>query len=482
MTKKLPRVAPEPMGVEPRAIVAFLDAIEQAKLELHSFMLLRHGHVVAEGTWKPYTPTLNHMLFSLSKSFTSTAVGFAVAEGLLTVDDTVLKFFPDEAPEKPGKNWDKMKVRHLLSMSTGHAVDTTEAMIRSRTGDWAMVFLRRPVKFEPGTHFLYNTGATYMLSVIVQKLTGQRVLDYLTPRLFEPLGIEGAVWEQCPKGYDTGGFGLNLKVEDIARFGQFLLQKGMWEGKQLLPAAWVEEATSKQVDNGPADGTQDWGEGYGYQFWRCIPDCYRGDGAFGQYCIVVPQKDAVIAITSGLGDMGAVLTLLWKHLLPGMGEKRAGDNAARGAMEARLSGLHYDPPVAVSSSPLESALNGKSFRMDKNREKLTKIAFRFGADRCDAIMTIGRIKTEFACGRGQWLESTYRLPGNPSVTPLPEHLASSSFTWEQENVLVITSRDVNAPFVMTTRAVFNGDVVEVKTSLNVSFGQPEGPAVMGRMV
>ena len=167
------------------------------------------------------------MLFSLSKSFTSTAVGMAVAEGRLSVDDPVLSFFPDEAPRKPGENLAAMRVRHLLAMSTGHDQDTTEHLYRRRDGNWARAFLARPVAHAPGTHFLYNTGATYMLSAIVQKVTGQTLLEYLRPRLFEPLGIEGATWETCPRGVNTGGFGLSVKTEDIARFGQLYLQRGV---------------------------------------------------------------------------------------------------------------------------------------------------------------------------------------------------------------------------------------------------------------
>lgn len=477
----LPRSTPESMGVNPAAIMKFIGEIESRGIELHSFMMLRHGNVVAEGWWNPYQRELNHMLFSLSKSFTSTAIGFAVAEGQLTVDDPVLSFFKDEAPEKPGKHWDKLKVRHLLSMSTGHAVDTTSFMVRRKDGDWVKGFLGRPIKYKPGTHFLYNTGATYMLSVIVQKLTGQRVLDYLTPRLFVPLGIEGAVWEQCPKGYDTGGFGLNVKTEDIAKFGQFLLQRGVWEGKQLLPAAWVDEATGKHIDNGNSDGTSDWGMGYGYQFWRCIPGCYRGDGAFGQYCIVVPQLDAVFAITSGIGDMQAPMKLIWDILLPAIGEKLPEDLPARKALEAKLASLKYDAPVMKGSSPTEAAVSGKAFAMEKNKERLSKIKFSFSGDRCDADVTWGRRKTKLSCGRECWLESRHPAVTTFGAQPQAETITSASFTWEDDNTLVITSRDIKTPFVTTIRAVFDSEGVEVKTSLNVSFGQTEAPAVKGKM-
>ena len=156
-----------------------------------------------------------------------------------------------------------------------------------------------------------------MLSAIVQKATGKTVLDYLKPRLFEPLGIEHPTWETSPQGISTGGYGLSIRTEDIAKFGQLYLQKGKWHGKQLVPAAWVEAATARQTSNG-SNPKSDWDQGYGYQFWRCRHGAYRGDGAFGQYCIVMPEQDAVIAITSGVKDMQAVLNLVWDKLLPAM--------------------------------------------------------------------------------------------------------------------------------------------------------------------
>ena len=195
---------------------------------MNSFMLLRHGHVVAEGWWAPYDAEAPHSLYSLSKSFTSTAVGLAIAEGKLSLDDEVLKFFPDDAPAEPSNNLKAMRVSDLLRMSTGQQTEPP------RTADqpWTKTFLAQPVPFKPGTHFLYNTSATYMLSAIVQKATGMTVLDYLKPRLFEPLGIEHPTWETSPQGISAGGYGLSIRTEDIARFGQLYLQKGKWQGKQ----------------------------------------------------------------------------------------------------------------------------------------------------------------------------------------------------------------------------------------------------------
>ncbi len=302
--------SPEAQGIASEAITEFVTAAERAIDHLHSFMLLRHGHVVAKAWWHPWRADAPHMLFSLTKSFTSTAGGLAIDEGHLAVDDPVVSFFEDEAPKKIDPKLAAMSVRHLLIMSSGHDQDTTERMFAQR--DPCQAFLSLPIEHTPGTHFVYNSGASYMLAAIVQKLTGRSMLEYLSPRLFEPLGISGATWESDRKGVNFGGWGLSLKTEDIARFGQLYLQKGRWDGRRIIPAGWVEDATTRQVPNGNG-ANSDWCQGYGFHFWRCRYNAYRGDGAFGQYCIVMPDQDAVLAITAWVADMQAVLNLVWKN-------------------------------------------------------------------------------------------------------------------------------------------------------------------------
>ncbi|MCC6235741.1 MAG: serine hydrolase, partial [Verrucomicrobiales bacterium] len=290
--ESLPRATPESQGVSSAALLRFLDTVDHGVEGMHSFMLLRHGKVIAESWWAPYDAASRHELYSLSKSFTSAAVGFAVAEGRVSVDDEVLKIFPEDVPAEPSANLKAMRVRDLLTMSTGHQDETSSAPGAVS----AKSFLAHPVPHKPGSHFRYNTPATFMLSAIVQKQAGQTVFDYLGPRLFEPLGIEGARWDTNFQGISLGGYGLRVRTEDIAKFGLLHLQKGRWHGKQLLPESWVEAATGRQMSNG-SNPASDWDQGYGYQFWRCRKGAYRGDGAFGQYCIVLPAQDAVVAIT-----------------------------------------------------------------------------------------------------------------------------------------------------------------------------------------
>ena len=309
--KSLPRSTPESQGVDSRQLLEFIETADRDIKSLHSFMLVRHGKVVAEAWWAPESSTKPHVLWSLSKSFTSTAVGLAAAEGKLDIDQSVLEFFPEDAPSDASENLKAMKVRDLLTMSAGHK---DEVVLRNEK-NWIKAFLNHPVPFKPGTHFRYNTPATFMQSAIVQKVTGETVVDYLKPRLFDPLGIETPKWDANPQKISIGGYGLYLKTEDIAKFGQLYLQNGVWEGKQLVPADWIKMATSKQVSNGN-NPDSDWAQGYGFQFWICRNEAFRGDGKDGQFCIVLPKLDAVVAITANTGDMQAELNVVWNKLLP----------------------------------------------------------------------------------------------------------------------------------------------------------------------
>lgn len=332
---RLPRSAPSAQGVDATKVLAFLDAVESGAMDLHSFMLVRHGHVVAEGWWAPYRADRIHLLYSLSKSFTSTAIGMAEAEGLLSVDDRVVSFFPDKLAAGASSYVTAMKVRHLLAMASGHAEDTGPALAKGGP-DVVRTFLAIPPDQPPGSLFCYNQGCTYTLSAIITKLTGQRPVQYLRPRLFDPLGIEQAYWLQSAEGIDLGYSGLHLVTESIAKLGQLYLQEGRWEGKQLVPQSYVAQARSKQVDNRRHSATPDWQQGYGFQFWVSRHDAYRGDGAFGQFCVVVPGADAVIACTAQIHNMQAEINLFWEYLLPALFGPGPVDHAAEQRLADRL--------------------------------------------------------------------------------------------------------------------------------------------------
>lgn len=463
----LPRKSPEELGVSPRKISDFLSEMQSRSIELHSFMLLRHGCVAAEGWWAPYAPPLPHMLFSLSKSFTSTAIGMAVQEGKLDVEDPLISFFPEDLPEEVSPNLAAMRIKHLLMMGTGHATDTTEELHSASDGNWVRAFLKLPVEHEPGTFFMYNTGATYMLSAILQKAAGETLLNYLQPRLFKPLGIVNPTWESCPRGINTGGYGLKITTEDIAKFGQLYLQKGMWQGERLLNAAWIEAATSKQIENG-AGGDSDWAHGYGYQFWRCQHGVYRGDGAFGQFCIVLEDLDAVIAITAGTNDLQGVLNGVWDHLL---GAFAAADEPESAAAEAsseelrlRLADLRLDPPGKALESKPGASHGAQSYRLEQNEFGMKQLQFTIGDHDHAAVLVITNEQGEHRIELG---EREWRL-GSTSLFGVHERIAAS-FSQESPERFILTLRRIETPFFLTIEARILEQEVELQFKLNVSF-------------
>jgi CubicO group peptidase (beta-lactamase class C family) len=479
-SKALPRSAPEEQGVASGAILDFVNEAEAKIDALHSVMVVRHGKVIAEGWWAPYAAEEPHLMFSLSKSFTSTAVGLAIAEGKLKVDDEVLKFFPDEAPAKPSANLKAMRLRDLLTMAAGHHVEDLQGF--SLTTDESVVkrFLALPVAHKPGTFFAYSTAATFMQSAMVQKVTGQTVLEYLRPRLFEPLGIENPTWEATKQGVSQGGTGLSIRTEDIAKFGQLYLQKGMWNGKQLVPAAWVETATARWMSNG-SNPESDWEQGYGFQFWRCRYGVIRGDGAHGQFCIIMPELDAVVAITAGTRNLQGVLNVVWAKLLPALQAKTSGtlaaDAAAERQLRGRLAGLALKTPVAVAGGvpAMVAVVAGKRFVFPKNAlaAESVMLAPMAGDPRAtEFVATIGGVEQRAKVAAGAWVKG--ELDSGPSAGPV-----AVSGAWTAADTFTLDVVRYHTPFAARYRLKFSadGESVTLETQPNVG---PAMPASTGK--
>jgi CubicO group peptidase (beta-lactamase class C family) len=381
---RLEKTTPESQGISSSSILNFLNKANEQDFEIHSFMLLKNGKNIAECWWKPYDAQYRHQLFSLSKSFTAMAIGLAIQEGLLTTGTLIADIFTTEMKElgeMVDEKMRKMTVKNLLTMGTGMTYENWKW--DDDNSNHILGFLSSHVKNEPGSAFFYNTLATYMCSAIITRLTGQKLADYLMPRLFEPLGID-PVWEEDKLGINYGGFGLNIKTEDIAVFGQMLLQKGKYNGRQLVPEAWVEEATAKQINNGEI-ADNDWGQGYGYQFWRCVPEgVYRGDGMYGQYCIVIPDQNAVIAITSNV-DMDKFMKLIWSDLLPCLGGEAAlpENDDYNKLVEFGTNQTHLRVEENAEAYPtFRSAYKLSSVTKVPDEVKINKIDFNFENGEC----------------------------------------------------------------------------------------------------
>lgn len=470
----LPRTSPEAQGVSSTAIKNFIQAANTSN-SFHSFMLLRHGNVIAEGWWKPFAPQYKHTLYSLSKAFTSTAIGFLVKEGKLNIDEPVSKFFADEMPANPSQNLQKMKVKHLLTMNTGHGEDTTGKM-REGKETWTKTFLSLPVEHEPGSHFLYNTGATYMLGAIVYKLSGQKLEDYLRPRLFQPLGISGYDWEVSPQNLNTAGYGLRVRTEDIASFGQLYLQKGKWKGKEILTEAWVNEASSKQTTSQAGDN--DWAQGYGYQFWRCKPGFYRGDGAFGQFCFVMPEHDAVLAVTSESWNMQQSMNIVYENILPGMKSgSLTEDAAAFASLKKDLSSLSIATTKGQLNTATQKQVGGKKISFDSNDYGVSSGQFDFTKD--GGILTLKTAQGDkairfgwenWATGKDHGLYA-FSIPGRIHV---PSAIAGSA-TWKDEKTLQLDVKFVEAIHGDKISCSVDGNNIKIDLLNTVSENQKNNP-------
>ena len=468
----LQRSTPEAEGVSSEGINNFIDAVSKSKHELHSFMILRHGKVVSEGWWNPYRNDLKHTLYSTSKSFTASAIGFAVSEGKLTVNDKVISFFPEDLPTVISPNLAELKVKDLLSMSVGH--EKEPSTIVATSNNWVRDFLNTPIKYQPGTKFLYNSPATYMLSAIVQKVTGQKVIDYLKPRLFDPLGINGMDWEIDPKGINTGGWGLRLKTEDMAKFGQLFLQKGKWNGKQILPASWVEEASTMKIMQDPnanqaRKDSSDWLQGYCYQMWRCRNNGFRADGANGQFIIVLPEKDAVIAITAEAPDMQGEINLIWKYLLPAFQDKKLPTNSKLlASLKEKTASLAL--PIAFKNihSTLESSISGKNYGMIAGEKSFQGANVEFKNDVCILSLKTDSTTHKIPFGFGRWelSETTKFGPylvarAKANRIGLPIFKVAGSYEWKDEKTLEMTLRYIESPHTETITCTFENDKVNI---------------------
>ncbi|WP_432119904.1 serine hydrolase domain-containing protein [Streptomyces sp. bgisy032] len=350
----LPSSGPAAQGVDASGVHAFLDALETAPgIEPHSLMIMRHGRLVASGWWAPYTPGRPQLLYSLSKSFTGTAAALAEAEGLLDFDAPVIAYFPEFEADITDPRSRAMRVRHVASMASGHEHETVDEAFGTDPAEPVRGFLLQPPERDPGTVFAYNQPTTYTLGAIVQRASGQSLSAYLRPRLLDPLGVGEVFWRRDRTGRELGFSGLHATTDAVARLGQLYLRDGVWNGERLLPEGWAARASHPHTPTAGAMGEtdrEDWHQGYGHQFWLSRHG-YRGDGAYGQFCLVLPEHDAVIATTAATERMQEMLDLVWKHLLPAFGPAPlSGREAADASLRERLDRLAL-PAVEGSPEP-----------------------------------------------------------------------------------------------------------------------------------
>jgi len=425
---KLPRSVPELEGVSSAGIIDFLNAIDTGRQEIHSFMFLRHGKVIAEGWWDPYGQEYKHLLYSASKTFTATAIGLAVSENRLGLQDKVVSFFPYSLPDTIGNYMNELTVENLLTMSVGQ---DPAAMGAVHDEEWITVFLKNEPVHKPGAVFKYNNMATFMLSAIVQQVTGMTLLDYLRPRIFDPLSIRGIDWDKNPQGINLGMIGLRLRTEDLAKFGQLMLQNGKWNNKQLISEAWIKAATSFKIESSDPSNKMpkemnDWAQGYCYQMWRGRNNSVRLDGMAGQFVILFPEKDAIVVLTANARNTQEELNLVHNYLVPAIKSGKAipSDPDSYKELQKKQISLCLKPPVSKTSDPLiEKKISGKEFIIADNEYQIQSVYFAFNNNECSFGIKRNNQISVVKSGSGSWEMTNTKTT---SILAPPSNISSKS--------------------------------------------------------
>jgi len=491
---KLPRSTPELEGVSSAGIIDFINAADTSGLENHSFMMLRHGKVISEGWWKPYGPDYKHIMFSASKTFTATAVGLAVSENRLKVTDKIITFFPYSLPDSISEYMNGMTVKELLTMSAGQ---DPEPSAWGANGDWMTLFLSTAPKYKPGTVFKYNNMATFMLSAIVQQVTGETVFNFLLPRIFKPLGIRGIDWDLNPQGITMGMIGLRLKTEDLAKFGQLLLNGGVWNGKQLIPKEWIKEATSFQIKSSDEPEEKrilsDWGQGYAYQMWRGKNNTVRLDGLGGQFVVLIPDKDAIVVFTANNTNTQKQLDLIHKYLIPAIKSDKtlAVAPALHEEMTKKAATLTISPGFEKSVvSGFEKSVSEKEFILSENENKIQSVYFSFKNGNCTFAIKRDNSVSSIKAGGKEWqisntLSASLLAPPRSNFSKSvdasysilkPVIKVAARYVWTDEKTLEINGRFVEETLGSETIVCkFSDQNNEVKITI-----ESKSPARSGR--
>ena len=467
-THELPRSAPEEQGVPSKAIIALFDSLTSLPLtDMHSVVVMRHGKVIGEIYPQPYAPEYRHTMYSCSKTFVGVGVGLAIADNRLRLDDRVATFFPELLPDTVSEELAQMTVRHLLTMSSGVKPDW---VMRSRCTDWIRTFLAKKVE-QPGAKFAYDSMVSYMLSAIVQRVTGQKLLDYLQERIFTPMNITEVAWEESPEGINTGGWGLHIQPESLAKFGQLMLDEGRWKGKQLIPAEWVREMGKKQIETGR--------EPYGYQTWRCEYDgAIRADGALGQYVISVLDKDMVVVMTEAtLGNGKAQRRLVWEQLLPAVQDEPlpVGKDYQRLLKKQALYALPVVKGKAASAAA--SLWEGKDIQLGKNNLGWKSIRLHFGKKEVTLAVTQTDGKSyELPFAYKQWSKTAIEANPPYSITPIDRfkglegpYWVAGSYGWISKESLQLKAHYVN--WVTALELTFRQEKGEVKLHVQTNYAK-----------
>ncbi|MDB6011571.1 MAG: beta-lactamase [Gammaproteobacteria bacterium] len=469
----LRRGEPREAGVNAAIVAAFLDDAAAAGLDIHGLMLHRAGRVVAEGWRWPYRADRPRIMHSATKSVMACAIGMALEEGRFRLEDKVVSFFPELISGSIDAKLASMTVEHLLTMRAGHAAETSGSIWRGISTSWTAEFFKIPLVYHPGTTFMYTSAASYMLSAILTKVTGQTLHEYLKPRFFAPLGIVAEEWDLGPDNVNPGGNGLTMKTADLLKLGVLHAQGGLWEGRRILSEAWIAEATRSHGDD------------YGYQ-WTTTPDgTYAAIGIFMQFVMVFPRHEAALAVVGAAQEGSRVYRPIVQRHFPRAFEEQLPASEAQKAdthLRSRLVAAGVQPPIAANSSNTVARISGKTFRIEPNPLGVTAVRFVFGNDRCVFHLVDASGDHSVVCGLRDWIESRTDVPGADlhHGYSLQSAVVVASAAWTDENTLRMIWIFAETAFRDTVVCRFDNDSVTVERSVNVNSSALSWPQLSGK--
>ena len=469
---EIERTTPEEQGIPSKALIELFDSLHcMPQTDIHSMIVMRNGKVVGEFYPAPFRAEYQHTQYSSSKTLVSIAVGIAIDENRLRLTDRVATFFPEYLPDTVSARLASMTVRDLLTMTSGIKPDWG---MRSKGTEWIRTFLSKPVINKPGEVFAYDSMVTYMLSAIVQKVTGMKVLDYLKLKLFNPMNISVVNWEESPEGVNTGGWGLHIQSESLAKVGQMWLDGGVWNSQQLVSKKWITQMSTRQADGGDY--------GYGFQTWMCAyPSAVRADGALGQYVIVVPEKEVVIVLTEASFTNGKPQRgLIWNSFLPQLSDKPLPPSKDYQTLLKKQASYQLELPKGKAKSYVLKKLSGKKVILPENKYGWSEVSFEEvlangkGTPQSLALHILKSDGSSYIqpLGYGEW--KTAEIAGMPpySINPIDWHkglegpfYAAGGYGWEK-NALNTSIHYVNWVSSVHMRWEFDGDIVRLYITNN----------------